>query len=325
MNLRTTNAMAAVAMAVVVGWASVAAGQVNPDRVDPTVAPGPTAAGARAKPTGKQGMQTSLSLGGSYTFASNLEDGRGDYSVTRAGSDTSLLYPTSENFALLLEISQEWSWYDFDPSSQGITQGIGKPLSQVVTTRVSPGINYRIDDRWGVLLGASIESTGETDADFSDTLNYGAIVAASYKVNDNFSLSFGAAAQSRLEDDVQVIPIVGFDWRITEKWRAGVRGPGAQLTYSPSESWDFTLQGSFESREYRLADDSPIPEGVLRDRRVVVGLQAQWTPRPWLTLRAEGGVVVWSELEFDDRNGDGLDTLDADPTGYVGLSGTVRF
>lgn len=314
--------MAALAVGV---FGGVAAAQSSANQVDPTAAPGPTAAGAQAKADPGNRRGTAFSLGGSYTFGADFEDNRGSVSIWRMGYDVGARFPTSENFAITLGASTEWSWYDFDPSSTGVTQGIGKPAGQVATSRIAPGFTYRIDDKWSILGGFSLESTGETDADFGDTLNYGVVFAASYKVSDTFSWTFGAAVQTTLEDGVTGLPLIGFEWKFRPQWSVGVRGPGAHLTYSPNEEVDLTLQASYESREFRLSDDNPIRDGVLQDRRVVVGLQAQWTPRKWVTLRGEAGVVAWSELEFDNSNGDSLDTLTIDPTGFLGASVTFRF
>lgn len=305
-----------------------AVAQVSPDRVDPTVAPAPTAAGSKTKNTmpPQDRVSAAFSLGGSYTFDAEMEDGRGDYSVARSGAELTLFIPAGEKLSFTVGVANEWSWYDFSSSGPvGVTSGIEKPFSEVTTVRITPAFIYRVNEKWSVFGGPSIEASGEPDADVDDALLYGGIVGVRYKFSDTLALTGGVAARSSLEDDVMVFPLVGVEWEFAKDWQLAFRGTSLRVTWEATDTLDLSAQVSYEGREYRLSDDAKIPDGIVRDRRVTAGVQAQWTPKPWLTLRGEAGIVMWSELEFDDRDGDGIDTIDADPTGYLGASLTFRF
>lgn len=302
--------------------------QVSPDRVDPTVAPGPTAAGAKGKrgEPPRDRISNAFSLGGSYTFAADLEDNRGEYAVSRAGFEYTMFVPAGEKLSLTLGLANEWSWYDFSSDNPtGVAGGSQKPFSEVTTVRFTPAFVYKVDETWTVFGGPSIEASGEPDAEVDESLTYGGILGVRYKVSETLALTGGIAARTSLEDDVFVVPLIGVEWEFAEGWQLATRGTALRVTWSATESLDLSAQVSYEGREYRLSDDAVIAGGVVRDRRVTAGVQAQWTPRPWLTLRGEAGLVAWSELEFDDRDGNGIDTLDADPTGYLGASVSFRF
>jgi hypothetical protein len=79
------------------------------------------------------------------------------------------------------------------------------------------------------------------------------------------------------------------------------------------------------SRDFRMAPDDRIPEGVFRERRVPVGLSLDWRPTPFLAVSLEGGCFVWTRLDFCDARGGVLRRLEGDPAPFFSLSATLRF
>lgn len=293
--------------------------------MDPGVAPPPTAVGAVPVGPPTDRVSASFSLGGAYAFGTSLEDDRGDVAVSRAGVETTLFVPVFERTLFSVTLLNEWSWYDFSRGDTPVVAGVSKPFSQVTTVRLSPGVLVMLDDRWSIQGGFSADFSGETDVDVGDAATYGGFVSVRYAFSDRLSVTGGVSVRSVLEDDVRVLPVIGIDWDITDRLNLATRGPGVRLTYFFSRDFDVSLLASYESRDFRLDRDSAIPDGVVRDQRVTVGVQAQYAVRPWLILRAEAGVVAWGELGFDDRDGDELERLTTDPTPYVGASLTLRF
>lgn len=311
-------ALAAVLMCVAGGkvW-----GQANPERVNPNVAPPPTAAGAVPVRDGPpEGLSFGFSPGGSYTIPSNLEDQRGRVGIYRAGSELTFSLPVAEKLTASFGVLNEWSWYDFS--------GPFRPASQLTTVRLTPGMSYQVNDRWSVFGSFTLEASGETHADVGQALTYGGAIGVRFQERKGLTHIFGVAGQTVLEDGPRVFPFLGMEWEFAERWRLSAVGPAVKVTYELTPELDVTLQGSYENREYRLASDFNAyrgGEGVLRDQRVTVGLQAQWTPVPAFTLRGEAGFVPWSEIRVDDNDGNPRDALTITPTGYVGVSATLRF
>lgn len=319
-RVRLTLVAASVLLTTPSLWA-----QRAPERVDPGVAPPPTAVGAVPGRPPTDRVSASFSLGGMYAFATSLEDDRGDVAVSRAGFESSLFIPAFERTVFSLTLLNEWSWYDFSRGDNPVVAGVNKPFSQVTTVRLTPGVVVELDDRWSVQGGLFADFSGEADVNLGDAGTYGGFVSVRYAFSDRLSVVGGVSVRSVLEDDVRVLPVIGIDWDITDRLNLATRGPGVRLTYFFSRDLDVSLLASYESRDFRLDRDSAISDGVVRDQRVTVGIQAQYAVRPWLILRAEVGVVAWGELGFDDRDGDRLERLTTDPTPYVGASLTLRF
>lgn len=299
--------------------------QRAPDRIDPGVAPPPTATGAVPLSPPDDRISASFSVGGSHAFASSLEDSRGNVAVWRGGFETTVFLPAFDQTFFSLSLLNEWSWYDFSSGDTPPVAGATQPFSQVTTLRLSPGVSVGLDDRWTLQGGVFADFSGQTDVDVGDAGTYGGFVSARYRVTDRLRLTGGVSFRTVLEDDVRILPILGIDWDITERLNLATRGPGIRLTYFLTREFDLSLLAAYESRDYRLDRDSAIPDGVVRDQRVTLGVQAQYAARPWLILRVEGGVVAWGELGFDDRNGNELEQLTTDPTPYIGASLTFRF
>lgn len=310
---------AAVAVVVCGLMVSSASGQASPERVDPSVAAPPTAAGAAGRPGGADQIGVAFSLGGSYTLPAELRNGRGDMAITRAAAEFSLAVPLSEKFALSAGVLNEFSWYQF---SGGVG---GDNTLEVATVRFSPGFRLALDDQWALLGAATFDASGEYDADVSDAMVYGGFFAARYKASDTRAYTFGVSVSTRIEEDLSIIPIFGVEEKLTDKLTFAVRGPGLRLSYAATEKLDVSLQASYESRDFRLKDDNAVPDAVFRDRRIVTGVQVQYTPAPYFIVRAEAGLVPWSEIRVDDEDGDRLSKATPDFTGYFGVSATLRF
>lgn len=299
-------------------------GQVSPDRVDPAVPQPPTAQGAVAQ-RGSRGIvppqdriSASVSVGGSYTVPGNYGDS-GNVSIYRGGGEATVYIPAvPDEVAVTVGFLEEGSWYDF--------QNKPNVVNQMFLTRVSPGIFWKYSDDWAFLGGFNVTGAGEKDADVGDALTFGGFAGARYTVSPTLKVTLGVAGSSELEDDPTILPLIGVDWDFAKDWNFSVKGPGVRLTYALTDTVDLSLQGSYESRAYRLDDHfGALDSAVFRDRRATVGLQAQWTPAEWFSLRAELGAVVWSEFKLDDNDGHKLNEEHGDPTAYAGLSATFRF
>lgn len=320
-----------VVAAIVPLWLAAPAslGQAAPDKQDPSVSPTPAEpVPTKIKEPPTDRISTELSFGGSFTAPSDLEDDRGHVAITRAGLDLSLYIPyapAADKLLFTVGLTNEFSWYTFGGADHGVTAGTDKPVSDVTLLRITPAFRYKVDSDWTLFGGLVGEAAGQNDVELGQTTTGGGFLGAKYKLSDNLSVSLGIAAKTQLEDDALVLPLVGFDWNITDKLDLTLEGASLTLTYEASPTWDLGAQLSYEDRNFRLAKDAPIPYGVLRDQRVTVGLQAQWNPTVWFSLKGEVGVVAWSQLEFDTSSGNPIDTLDVDPTGYAGISATFRF
>ena len=291
---------------------------------------------AAAQPGGAGGdreRSASLELEprGSYMFEADLDDA-GEYSVGRYGVGLSYRVPILEQSSLVFGLDAERSEYDFDGAT-GLAPG-GDPIGGATAYELSARVVHPFDDEFSLLAGVSGTFAGEDGADLADSAQLGGIVAVNWKASEALTLTLGVTARDQLEDDVRVIPVVGIEWRIAENLRVSSRdagrvfaggGGGLGLVYESSEELNLIVGAGFNGRDYRLDEDGPIPDGVLRDDRVFAGVGLEWKPTGNVTALVGAGAVVWSNLETLDSGGSEIGDEDGDPAAVVSARVRIVF
>jgi hypothetical protein len=270
--------------------------------------------------------RVSITLGASasYRFESDFDSGSSDVSIARVGADAEAGFLVGDRSRLALSFGTEHSFYDFSPMGVLVPGGVD-PFDTIHDYTMGARFTTRINDSWSALLGAGVQSSGESSADFDDTLTYNGLVGASYQVNEKLSIGAAIVISSRLEDDVVVIPVPTITWNIDDRWRLESKGAGLLLSYKASDDLRVGLQGAFERREFRLDDMGPLPSGVIRERRVPVGLWTRWTPAPNISIEGTLGADVYVEFESLNSSGVKFAEDETDPAVYAGLALSIRF
>lgn len=315
-NRFKTAVMAAAGTIAVLGTAAGAMAQQREQVAD-----------ARARTTDRLLGDISLSLTPRYEhiFDTDLRDSQnGSVQVNRAGATLKLGGPIAETLRWGLDTDYEASWYDFNDASDLIPSG-RNPFQEVHQIRFTPTLFWRIDESWSLVGGPIIQFAGERDADVGDAATYGGFIAANHRVSDTLSFSLGLRATSELESDGSVIPLAGVTWKITDTVTLQTRGPSLEIAADVAQNLTLALFGEYQSREYRLADDAVIPEGVMRDRRAKVGVELRWRAADWAMVTIEGGADVYQRFYFDDRNGDRVGADRTRPAPFVGASVELTF
>jgi len=260
----------------------------------------------------------------SHTFKHDLDDA-GDVSITRAGVGVGFGVPLSERARLNLDIDGEYSNYNFGGATT-LSPDTTDPFDDLYSTTIAPSVFIQLDDQWTTLVGGRVTFAGESDARFSDSITGGVFAMFGRRLSADLFLSAGLLVSTRLEDDVRVIPLIGVDWRIDERWRLRTDGPGARLTYAATESLDLTLRGRWESREYRLSSGGgELSRGAFLDDRVLLSAEAAWRPTEQITVKLEGGAAVYERFKTLDRRGDRVSRQTNDPAPFVGLNVSIAF
>ncbi len=260
-----------------------------------------------------------------YSFQTSLDDAAADVSIARAGLMLDLAVPVNERLKFALNTDFEASWYEFD---SGPSAGLfDDPFNDVYRFRIAPGVFYAIDQQWGILGGGIVEVAGESGADVGDATTFGGYFGVRYAFSENFAMTGGVQGKTRIEDNALFLPIIGFEWKVSPRVTLSTSGPGAGLRLNAAidERWSVSLGASWEARDYRLADDSPIPDGVARDERVPVILGVVFKPTEKITLSAYGGAIVWQELSLDNSSGTELAEDNTDPAMFIGFTASFRF
>lgn len=252
-------------------------------------------------------------------------DTTGRATVYRAGGDVVVGIRLTEELRLNLNNTGEASWYRFSGAT-GLIPGTGDPLRHAYRADFGPSLFWRLDQDWSVFFGGSVEFTAEEDIFRSNAVRWGGLAGARYRFSDDFALSFGINVSTRLEASLQYIPIVGVEWKISDRLRFDTRGPGGALTYTLTDEWSLALKGEYQRREFRLAQNRALlANGVLRDTVVPVTLELAWKPAAWARLAIEGGAVVYQTYSVRDNNGVKIGDERSDATGYLGVSASIRF
>lgn len=289
----------------------------NPSRADDEPA---QQAGAGPGP----GINLTLTPLGEITFSTDLKNSSGSFSVYRGGLKLGVSGAVDEQLRLNLSVSTEASSYHFR-NATGIIAGTSKPFNDMNLARISPSAVYAIDNEWAVVVGGLVEFAGEGSADVGDSATGGGFASARYAFSKDFSLGFGVLAVSRLEDSALVVPIVSLEWQITPKVSLASKELGGVLTAKLSDEWSFFMQAGYETREYRLAEESLQSKGVLRDRRVPVSAGVRYAPARWLECSLRGGATVWQEFKLDDMDGNQVSKVRSEPAPFIGLALEFRF
>ncbi len=280
-----------------------------------------------AAPKSEKFFDAEVNLTARYAFRSDV-DGGGSVAVTRSMLSGWFSHEFTPDFRASLLVSTEVSWYDFN-NATGLIAGTGKPFGQLSETDVSPGFACRINDQWTALSGLIFRVAGENDADFGDSFTWGGYVAAQYKPNKDFSVTLGVRANDRIEEDWRVLPAVALDWHVSQTVRVqvlpAVGGLGFRVTSEINDKFSFLIDGEYESREFRLNNEAPLPLGVVRDSRALIGMGLVWSPCEKLQITARAGAVAYQEFRIDNSAGVEQTTANTDPTPYIFLGGQLTF
>jgi hypothetical protein len=121
-----------------------------------------------------------------------------------------------------------------------------------------------------------------------------------------------------------VIPIPGFDWKISERYRLATQGPGLNFSTTLSPVTKLNVLARWEYRQYRLDDDPPVPGGKYYDQRYPVGLELTRRFFRVLEVVLEGGFYVYQQMMIRDKDDNKMITVVGNQSAYVGLRMSLR-
>ncbi|TVQ61333.1 MAG: hypothetical protein EA378_08960 [Phycisphaerales bacterium] len=244
--------------------------------------------------------------GTDYAMHAGFSDRGNNGSITfvRARAGVDVIKPFEDRSSLTVGFNTEISFYDWTDNSAFF--GTSSPaFDRVHIYNLSATYAKPLDADWTVFGGARVRSAFQDGARFGDTLAYGGLLGASYRVNDDFRVGFGFAGTTRLENTGWIVPIVTVDWQIDDRWRLrNDTGFGFTLSYDVDAQLKLLGAIGFERREFRLDDNEALPRGVVRDTSIPAGLGVDWTSENRkFEVRALAGIMAYQEYRFFDRNG----------------------
>jgi len=262
------------------------------------------------------------SAASSHQFKSDATGG-GDFSVSRYSLMAGGSAPVDDRIRLGLSASYDFEDYDIS-SLKGFPAA--NPWDKVDRVSLGAGLTYKVSENWGLRFGSIVLYAGERGADFGDSLMYGGLVSASYRVSRDFLVGFGAGVFYRLEE-TRLFPSFFISWKITDQlrlgnsYRLGPMGPaGLELTYIFDKNWQLGSGGGYRSSRFRLDSKGPFPGGIGNNDSWPV--YARLSRRLWQTVNIDffGGAAFAGKLRLDDRDGNEINSVTYNTTPLLGLS-----
>lgn len=286
--------------------------------------PSPTPAPAEADGT-RDSTTFVLRAQPRLTFRADTRGPDADVLVSHNPFDATMILRPNDDLRLTFTLGGEVSYYDWG-GINAVFPGGSDSFSDVYSVNALAAARWTVSGRWAAVVGGVARAQGESDADFADSATGGGFLALGYNLDSDSWIDFGVGVFTRLEDDPLVVPYISLSVPVAERVRLDVRGLEAGLVAAVSDDWDVALRGRVEYRDFRLDDSRPAwRDGVVRDLRIPVGVEAAWKPIDGLTIAVEGGAVVYQEFEFLDSDGDDLGDVETEPAAYIGLRVEYRF
>jgi hypothetical protein len=266
-----------------------------------------------------------------YDFKADIDDG-GDVSSQFFYAQGGIPLVMEEELFISLGASYYLNSYDFSGGPAGSFAALD-PWHNVRTIGLGGFVKWKFADDWELFGIPSVRSTGESGANFGDTIGGGALIGVSYKFGDRLTLGPGIGYMTQIEDDASIFPIILVDWKITDSLSlttgptAGATlGPGLALNWQLNDALTFSFGARYEKLRFRLDEaNRAAPGGVGEDRSIPVFGALIWQATDLLQASFIGGVGFGSSLRLEDTNGRGLIKTDYDPAPFVGVNLGITF
>jgi len=254
-----------------------------------------------------------------YTFETGFDDDRNDdFSVWRLGLGYELAIVLTEKARLRLDLGYEYNNYDFAGPNIFLA-GTNDPFSEIhVLEGTLTTIVATDDPRWSWFAGINGQFAGEKDVDLGDAGTVGGLGGVRWQASDDLALTFGVFARTEIEDDPQILPLLGVDWRIDDRWRLRAEGPGGELLRGFEGGWEAAIGGAWENRRFRLEEGGATRSSVVEDTSVPVFARLGYRPEESnLEFDLVVGAILFQEFEIEDRNGDNGRTFETEAAPFV--------
>lgn len=222
--------------------------------------------------------------GASGLNGAGLNSGR----LAVAGTDLELGY-TYRREALMLNTQAMYGFRHYDFSRLAAPQPFGSSTNSfgLASTAIIP-----IEGKWGAFVIGSIETAADSRGSFGRGFEYSLGFGPSYQFSPDLQIRAGVMIGTRLEDSLQVLPIVAIDWRITQRLRLQTAN-GARLSFALTEDNLHSLDAGIS---YNRESFSTGPASVAVSQRWFAGsFGYTWRPSAGFSIRP------FVEMQFDRR------------------------
>jgi len=154
-----------------------------------------------------------------------------------------------------------------------------------------------------------------------DDFTFDIAAGVGHRCSDALTVAVGAAVIN-INGDPWFVPGINFDWKINDTLRAGLYGPIAVFSYTPSEDWSVMLRGRPGGGVWNITDDNGDSKSIdLSSYQVGLFGYRRLTGNVWLSAGA--GVTLMNNLTYSDPDGDNKvlnEDMDAGWFAQIGIS-----
>jgi hypothetical protein len=228
---------------------------------------------------------------------------------------------------LVVSVDGDYRLIGYDFSGLGF-----EPWETIHVLTFTPSLAMQLNPELSLLVGPIFEFSGETDADFDESLTVGGRLAGTYRFSDSLHVTLGVVVSSEIEDDVYVQPLVAVNWGISDDLNLrmlaeSTRGGEARLAYNFLEDWTASIGAGFRRERFRLNDDGPAArrDGVGEEEATVISGRLAYAFAERISLEGYIGGTLDGEFDLDNERGNGIADSDYDDAVYGGLRFTIGF
>lgn len=247
-----------------------------------------------------------IDIGLRWIAPASIDGGSGDVSMTRAGAALGFEYELENEIEL--SFGGEYYREDWNYSGQGsgLLPGVNKPWDGFQRYGFEVGASVPVAE-WEIFGEIGLEWAEEIGGSTSDSMLIEGLAAGRRQIWDNFDIVVGFFYGESLEGDDDILPLIGFDWRISDKDMLSLNRPreGYQLTYRRQldNEWMFNAYGRFVNEEFRLDKNGPTGGGSISSDEFQIGAGVEYQVGPG-RAGLDLGYSFGREYEVLDNNGD---------------------
>ena len=277
-----------------------------------------------ALPAGAADWKIDMRTGFEFQGETDL-DGPGEFDFWLWNIGAQAAGEIAEDLVLSVDTDYRLVGYDFS--------GLGfEPWEAVHVFSLTPSFRVKLPEVLSLVIGPTFQFSGETSADFSDSLTAGGLFGVGYQFSDDLHITLGLLASSEIEDDAYVQPLVLVNWGITDDVSLRMqaessRGGELRLGYTFLDDWKVSIGGGFRRERFRLNDDSPSfrKDGVGQEEATVISGRLAYAFDESMALEGYLGSTLDGEFDLDDKRGNRIVRRDYDNAVYGGFRFTIGF
>ncbi|MFT3783332.1 MAG: DUF6268 family outer membrane beta-barrel protein [Nibricoccus sp.] len=195
---------------------------------------------------------------------------------------------------------------------------------------LSANVEYatEVNGRWTLSTNVGAGSYVATKGLLSKGCGFSTSVMGLYKWSPTLDIAVGVAFDS-LSHDYRLVPLIGFDWQLNDKWSLAIGFPSTALTYSLTKRLTLGIEASGSGGTFYVQDD-PAPgiaprslaESKLETIEVRLGFKAAWKINDTFSISGTSGHVLYREFKYIDR---GYKLKSHNLASFIALGGTISF